>query len=403
MRLRYRLALLAPLAFALALPSAAQDLYQQALQSISEGRSDDASRELSDLVKQEPLHAGAWLDLAMTQCALGRGDEAERMFAVIETRFAPSRALLEMIAQVREQGCTRWRPVSTLQLSAGRGIESNVNQGASISTFSFGGQGEHYEQTLSDDFIPKHDQYSLLVGEATRQLTPNGLAGFAQFQLRHYDRLHGYDSATLFAGLESSLRWQRWSLRNSVSAGLVSLGGRIYQRQAQFQVRAAPPVTLPGNTQLGVSGGVTYNSFPTLTNFNAATAELRGQLVRRSAAAHTSVSLGVQHDHALGQRPGGDRDGWYANLLYRRLLGARSSAELSYTRQTWNNKLPYAPGLIEQVRKQSADIVRVDLTYSLGKKQFLQLEGRMMRNRENIPIFQYDNRLLQLSWVWQAF
>jgi hypothetical protein len=31
----------------------------------------------------------------------------------------------------------------------------------------------------------------------------------------------------------------------------------------------------------------------------------------------------------------------------------------------------------------------------------LQLEWRRVKNNENISLFQYNSRLLQLSWQWQ--
>jgi hypothetical protein len=379
------------------------DLYQQALQSISEGRRSDASRELSQLIQQEPLHAGAWFDLAMTQCALGHGDEAERMFATIESRFQPSRALLELIAQAREEGCAQWHPATSLLLGLGRGIETNVNQGASSRTYVFDNAEGHYEQTLSGDFVPKHDQYTFLNGDATRELTPNGVVGFAQFQLRHYDTLHAYDSASLFAGVEAPWRLRRWSLRTSGAVGMITLGGRPYQQQAQLQARVGPPLPLPNSTQFSVVGGFTYNRFLTLTNFDSEIADLRGQFTHRNDTMYASASLGIQRDHALARRPGGDRDGWYANLLYRRRLVERASAEVGFVHQAWTGKEAYSPGLIDAVRAQATDIGRAGFTYALGKNQSLQLEGRIVRNHENISIFQYNDRQLQLSWQWQGF
>jgi hypothetical protein len=382
---------------------AREDLYKQALQSIAEGRRNDASRELSRLVEKEPEHAGAWLDLAMTQCALGHADEAERMFAVIETRFAPPRALLELIAEAREQGCARWQPSRSATLSLGRGVDRNVNQGASTSTYLFDGPDGRYEQTLSDDFIPRRDQYTVLGGDAMRELTPNGSIGFAQFQLRRNDRFHAYDSGSLVAGVESPWRVQRWSLRTSAALAVVTLGGRLYQRQAQLQARIAPPLPLPNSTQFNLLAGVTRSEFVTLTNFDSNSYEVRSQLMHRNDTSYASASLAVQRDHALAQRPGGDRDGWYGGLLYRRRLGQHTSGELGASYQRWDNRLPYAPGLINQVRDQATAAVRASLLYALGKNQSLQLEGRVVRNQENISIFQYNNRTLQLSWQWQTF
>jgi hypothetical protein len=75
---------------------------------------------------------------------------------------------------------------------------------------------------------------------------------------------------------------------------------------------------------------------------------------------------------------------------------------LSWTRQQWDSATPYSPELlIDQVRAQRTQILRAVLSWQLRKDHSLILEARGVRNRENISIFQYDNRQLQFSWQWQ--
>lgn len=401
------LLLVAAAACARPTPTAAMDadpqqaLYRQAMQSIAEGRKEDASDELLRLVAREPLHAGAWIEVALIQCELGHADEAERLFATVETRFNPSRDILEVIANARESGCKHWQPTSSMSLSLGRGVDHNVNQGASTSTFVVD-RGGAIELPLLPDFLPKRDQYNMLSANYTRDVTANGSTGFAQLQLRRNDRLRQYDNAALFAGIESPYRLGRWTMRATGMLGLVTLGGQLYQRQLVAQARVAPPLTLPYRALLTVMGGVTHSEYVTLSNFNSTTAELRGQLSYRRDDLSASASFGYLNDHAIGQRPGGNRHGTSSTLLARRRLGFDLTGELSYTRQTWNSELPYSPELlIDPVRAQSTQVVRASLTYPVSRNQSLQLEARVVRNKENISIFQYNNRQLQLSWIWQ--
>ncbi|GAB3446070.1 tetratricopeptide repeat protein [Massilia solisilvae] len=386
-----------------------QDLYQNALQSIAEGRRSDASRELRCLIENEPQHAGAWLDLAMTQCALGHSEEAERLFATIETRFAPSRLtpgweeMLRLIAEAREEGCNRWHPASAWSFTAGRGVDQNVNQGALSSTYISGGTDGPIVRELSSDFRPMHDQYSLLSGDYTRDITPNGTTGFAQYVVRRNDRLRQYDSASAFAGVDTPWRVGRWTLRGSAAVGLVTLGSRLYQRQLQLQARVTPPLPLPTGMQASVLTGFAYNEFLTLSNFNSNIWDTRAQLTWRRPNLFASASAGRLLDHALAARPGGDRHGWFGNLLVKRHLGGNLAGELSFTRQTWSSTSPYSPGLIDEVRAQGTNVARASLMYTLTRNQSIQLEGRVVRNRENISIFQYNSRQLQLSWQWQGF
>lgn len=378
-----------------------EDLYLQALQSIAEGRRTDATAELRRAIEQSPNHAGAWLELALTHCALGNSDEAERLFAIIETRFNPTTALLELIAQTREQGCSRWDVFQSGVVTASRGFDQNVNQGARTNRFTIDGPDGQVEYELSGDFRPRSDQYTQLAGEYMREVTPNGVLGFAQYQLRHNDSLHQYDTSSLFTGLEAPYRWGRWRMRATGTLGLVTLGGQLYQRQAQLQARVVPPLRLPAGVQFNVVGALTWNSFPALTNFDSSTQELRGHLSWRGGDNYASATLGYLNDHARAQRPGGDRRGSFANLLLRRHLGHGINTELGYSRQAWNSSRVYSPDVIEQVREQTTQVLRASVSYAINKRHALVLEARAVRNRENISIFQYTNRQLQLSWQWQ--
>ncbi len=108
------------------------------MKSISEGREKDADDALSRMIEQEPQHAGAWLDLAIIQCELGHAAEAERLFKIIETRFAPPPGIEAVIAAHRLNGCKGWQAHNKVSVLLGRGFDTNVNQGASKPVFQFG-------------------------------------------------------------------------------------------------------------------------------------------------------------------------------------------------------------------------------------------------------------------------
>ncbi|SFU39114.1 tetratricopeptide repeat protein [Pseudoduganella namucuonensis] len=372
-----------------------QDLYQEALQSIAEGRKNDANATLQRVVDKEPLHAGAWLDLALLQCSLGRPKEAERLFNIIEQRFDPPAGIVQLIADTRTNGCGDWTPLSQYSVSLARGIDQNVNQG---STRDLGVNTD----SLTPEFRPQHDQYTMLSADYMRDLTPNGTLGFAQFQGRRNDQLSQYDSSALFFGAETPWRFGRWTVRGTVLAGFVTLGSKFYQRQVQLQGRVGPPVPLPYSLQFHMVGSVSRIGYVTLENFDSTTGELRAMLSRRSGDTSVSASVGAQRDRAIGDRPGGDRDGVSVNLNWRHRYGGGVTADFGYSLQTWRSSTPYAPTVIEQVRDQRTHTLRGTFTYPVTRNQNLILELRQVVNKENIPIFQYNNRQLQLSWQWQG-
>lgn len=384
-------------------PEAPQlDLYEDALQSLAEGRKNDASATLMRVIENEPLNAGAYLEVALIQCSLGHADEAERLFAIIETRFNPPEGILQLIAEARETGCSRWHAISASSFVLGRGIDQNVNQGASKPSYIIDRNGGQIELPLLPDFLPKHDQYTMLAAEYMREVTPNGTVGFLQYQGRRNDSLRQYDSASLYMGLESPYRFGRWTLRTTAMLGLTGLDGHFYQRQLQLQAHIGPPLPLPNSLQFNLMAGITRTEYVTLTNFDSNTFELRGQFSYRKDDLYASASLAVLDDRASAQRPGGSRSGIALNLLARRKLWGGLTGELGYTRQDWNSDLPYAPGLIDQQRKQATHVLRGTLVYPIRKNQSLQLEARAVHNKEDISLFQYNNRLLQLSWHVQG-
>jgi hypothetical protein len=379
----------------------AQQLYSDALQSIADGRKNDASATLSRVIEHEPLHAGAWLDLALIQCALGHAEEAERLFAIIEVRFAPPQEIIELIASTRQAGCAVWQPLSQGTLSLGRGITQNANQGSSRETFEASLDGVPVELPLLEEFLPRHDQFTTVAGDYYRDLNANGTTGFAQFQARQYDSLHEYNSASLLVGVDTPWRFGRWTLRGSAMVGLTTLDGSLYQRLLQLQMRVGVPLPLSSRYQFSVTGGVNHANYLTLSNFDSNTVELRGQFSYRKDDRFGYASVSALSDHAIGDRPGGNRTGWMGTLQWRQAVGYNVTGELGYTQQEWNGKEAYSPGFINVARRQSNRTLRAALQYPVAKGQVVVLEGRQIRNHENISFFQYNDRQLQLSWQWQ--
>lgn len=375
-----------------------RELYRDALRSIAEGRRDDARATLEEVIRREPLHAGAWLDLALVCCDLGQAHEAARLFRDIEQRFAPPPEIRALITQARAGGCAGWQPRALASLMVGRGASSNVNQGADSAAYQ--PPDSDGELVLLPDFLPQRDHYTTLTADYMRDVGANGAQGFVQFQHRHHDRLHDYDSTSLFAGIDMPWRWRRWQLRTIASLGYATLGSQLYQRQLQMQAQLTPPLALPRALQLSLHTGLSHVDYKTLDSFRGTTGELRSQLSWRSGMRYASASVGLLNDRAAQDRPGGNRHGRSAALQYRQLLGADSTGELAYTRQTWRNATAYAPGLIDQTRRQVTQTLRATLTYPLQRNHNLIVEARRVRNRENISIFQYSDRQLQLSWQW---
>jgi hypothetical protein len=380
-----------------------QDLYLDALQSISEGRQTDASEALIRMIENEPQHAGAWLDLAIIQCELGRAAEAERLFTAIETRFSPPPVILEVIAVQREKGCKGWQPQTRSTVMLGRGTDSNVNQGASSPNFTIGTGALRLELQLLPENLPQRDSYTVASVDYLRELTPNGTLGFAQVRALHNDSLTEFNTSSLVGGIEHPWRFGAWSVRGTGLLALHGLGGKLYQVQSQAQFRVTPPLKLPSSLQFSLISGISHIEYPTLDNFDSNTWELRSLLTYRNGRTQAHATLGYLFDKASSNRPGGDRSGWYASVQGRRRMSDYLIGELAWTEQTWLSETPYSPGLIDEIRDQKTRVLRGALIFPVDERQAVQVEVRDVRNRDNISVFQYNSRQFQMSWQWQGF
>lgn len=383
------------------LKASSPDLYGEAMLAISEGRLGDAEEILSKLVAEEPRHAGAWLDLAILYCASGNADAAEQLFSEIERRYSPPPPILGVIAHQRKLGCSGWIAKNNASIRLGRGYESNVNQGARSPNFTIGGGGSQLDLVLLPEFRPRGDQFTNFSGELVRDLSQNGAFGVVQFQSRNYDHLTRYNTIALFVGAENPWRWDRWGGRLAGTTGFMTLDGQIYLQQSQVQLEVAPPLPLGRGWQFGVTGSWSYIAYPTLSNFDAQWWETRGALSYLGDDIWLQANAGAVKDKQIGERPGGDRMGSFANIRGRFSFSEHVQAELGWQFQHWEGEKPYFPGLIDAQRTQNMSIVRAAATFSFNECHAISLEFKDIRNQENISIFDYRNWILQLNWQWQ--
>jgi hypothetical protein len=256
---------------------------------------------------------------------------------------------------------------------------------------------------LLPEFLPQRDQFTSVSAGYTRELHEGGAQGFAQFLARRNDNLHDYNTASVFGGIDQPWQWGRYKVRATLFAGLLTLGGRLYQEQGQLQLKVFAPWALPEGVELAGVAGVAHVNYKTLTNFDANTEELRALLSYRNTDTQWQLSGGVQNDHATGARPGGDRRGWSLNVAAYHRLAERWQVEGEVARQDWRGQSAYAPILSDAIRRQHTLVARGALVYSFDEHHSLRMEARRVYNRENISIFQYDTSVLQLTWQWNGW
>ncbi|MDR3323581.1 MAG: tetratricopeptide repeat protein [Zoogloeaceae bacterium] len=380
-----------------------EDVYQRGLQLLSEGRTEEAKESFHAVIAQQPEHAGAWLDLAILQCGMGMTAEAETLFTEILEKFTPPPAIQDLIGKIRAQGCQRqaFQGISRYQFRLGRGYDSNANQGASNPYFSLGVDIPPLE--LSPEFRATKDNFTQLGLESAHVLSGRGTLLYTQFQHRRHDQLSHYDLSTLIVGAEQPLQLPGgWDSRWGASLGATLLGNRRYQEQGGLHFQLTPPwPKRPSGWQLNFVGDWTRVRYPTLTGYDADITKFLTSLSYRHQETRFMGNLGVVHDFGENRRPGGDKQGWLANLSLRQPLGERLIGEFSWTRQDWQGEKTYSPGLIDSKRNQHTTLWRAALLLPLDARQNLVLEYKYLDNQENISIFRYQSRQLMLGWQYE--
>lgn len=368
--------------------------------AITEGRISDAQAKLGILVAKEPRHAGAWLDLAMLYCSAGNADEAEKLFAEIESRFTPPPPIVEVITKQRQLGCTSPRTAFRGTIRLSRGVESNVNQGALNPNFSIGSGIQQVQLVLLPEYQAQSDQLTQFAAEIGHDFSVNGLTGLLQLQSRNYEHLSAYNTSSVFASLAQPLQFERWLLQTTGSVGWVTLDQNMYSRQQQLQLALQTPLGLPEYYRWGLSWIWGKVNYPSLTGFDSKWRELRTALSYNKGRASWQMATGIMDDQQTGPRPGGNRVGSRVTLEGQFDLDGLMLLQAGWQMQKWQGAARYFPGLIDVQRSQHTAALRLAVVLPIGNQQALTIEYKDIRNAENISIFEYRNQGLQFSWQW---
>lgn len=382
------------------------DLYQSALLALGEGRLEKASALLRRVVMQEPRHAGAWLDLAISQCELGNAVEAELAFSRLQRQFLLPPGIADTIARYRASGCGKPAaptPRSLWQLAATRGVDDNINQGASDPRFSLGTGSAQGDYELDPAFLPRSDAFSQLAGSWIRPMGSSDTTLVAQVYSRWHDQEQVQDTASALGAVEHVWRAGGWRLRGTAALGVAALDRVLYQRQRQLQARITPPLPMPQNAEFTFYGNLNHVSYPTRPAYDGNTLELGAIAGYRGKHSLTQATLTGLQEGGSQAKPGGDRKGWFGNVQWYGTLTPTLAFDAGLSWQCWRSERVYLPGLIEAQRLQRTTTVRAAGTWRLRPHTSLVLEWRGVFNRENISLFQYNSRALQLSLRWDNF
>lgn len=359
-------------------------------------------------IDSEPAQAGLWLDLALALCQRGQGALTQQVLGHIEETFKPPPGIVEVINLVRQSGCDMPSPRSVqpvtpprVNLSAQRGRDSNVNQGASSALFALGSAFPGVVVELTPEFLPVGDQFTALEGGITYSLDAD-LQAAAQVRLKRHDTQHSFDTGVAAGTVEQS--WPCGSGRCSLTGalGAVTLGSRLYQTLAQVQIgwtHALQNIDLPQAIALEASLG--RQLFATQPSFDAWLAQARASwrvLLGGSDLLQLAFTLGIDKDTA--NRPGGDRRVYALQASGSHALGHNFALDWSAQQQTTQDATAYSPGLIDMARRPVLRSVVLGLARPVADFQRVRVELRHTSHRDVVSLFTYRNTGISVAWLW---
>lgn len=372
----------------LALAQSETDTYPQALQALASGQDDQAETLLLTLLKQNPRHAGAWLDLALLYCERGQASRAFALFDEIERRFEPPSGIQGLIRHYRQQGCHASARQATTRttLSYALGHADNVNLAPSSERINILLDWVPATLQLQDSFRPKADAFqelSLYVDHTQQNAS-------LQFMLQ--GRLHQHtpeqDSVYALAGWVPNTQLQLWATH-------LQLGGQAYQ-QGLHALLSAPAQAITPEVQLA------RLLYPSASGYDAWQIEPRLRWRWQGAGGHhLELAPGYLWDKASGQRPGGDRHGATLQALWWMAPAGQPwdwGARLRWQHQ--RDASDYG-GLWQHTTREN-DYWRLQawLGYALSKQQRLALEWTSQRASDRVDLFDYNNTGVYLLWQY---
>jgi len=366
-------------------------LYEEALAAADAGELARARAMLETLVRRQPLHAGAWIDLALLDCRLGERERGRGILQRIVLEFDPPAAIRELIARIASEPCgaaalPRWRAA----LSVGR--DSNVNLGSQLDRTTLVSDAGVVEVLLAEGMQPRADVFMEAQLEGNWHDAPGQPR--AALALRRYADESAYDTAEL--ALEGRHTWlgeradavvrARWThsrLDNQHFLDALTLHAWMAGK-AVWQ--GAHPVA---------EARATYHRFAHHPAFDSWVWEARMGMAARHGPFFARATALVSLDRALGQRPGDDRTGYGAELAGEWQVSRRLNVSGQLWLQRIRDEAPYFDPLFPLRREQTLLQGRLDLSVPLRGDLVWNVGWSGRRSTNNLDFLDYDAHTIQ--------
>jgi tetratricopeptide (TPR) repeat protein len=377
-------------------------LYQEALEHLKTGNIPDAETKFLQVINQNPNHLGALLDLSIAYCQTGRQTEAEALFMQLLTHEDIPASIEELIAYLRQNTCLTPTRLGHWQafVLAGSGYAKNLNQAPAIDRFFLPPLGIELELAKNAKAI--NDGFRTLEAGTSWQSENRrwNLSGFAQ--ILKYNHSSQFDTQILQISGTHHGQSGSWLHETRGSLSHLFLNGRSYITAVSSTTSLTRAIDQKMYWLGGASIAMGGLDYPTLPDYRSAISELRGRIHwGKSSAFKMTSELGWQFDYALGDRPGGNRQGpvlqihatWAPNPTHR--------LDLAYRHSRIKDESAYSSTFFGDIQRVSTQLGwHANWRYRLSEHMHLLLEARHSRNHDKIALFDYKTSSATLSLEW---
>lgn len=389
-------------------------LYEEALTAAA----DDPARAralLLEVVRLEPRHAGAWLDLALLACAAGDAGAARGLLRRVADDFSPPPAVRALIEAHLAHPClpgpvdpaTLWRLGGTL------GFDSNVNSGTHTRYLALDTGSGAISLPLAPELQPRGDHFNELWTEVSRPITL-GTGGAGRPVLlrlgamaRQYAREKDFDlrGASLSAELPAGAAG--WGGRAQLGYMVSWLGNAPYMDALAAGWTGDLPLS-PRGCRMHHEWSVASVRFAENPLFNVLTLHARvgvsGQAAMPKPAADGQwrVNAVLSAEAGRAMRPGGDRLGGGLEFFAGTRLSPRVRLGVQGRVLQMTSESGYLPPLLPERRRQLLLAGRAEVSVRLGDGWEWVSSWQMLNSRDNLSFLSYRAHTLQ-SGVVLAF
>jgi hypothetical protein len=365
-----------------------------------------ALKMLRRMEQTAPENAGGLLDVAMLYCEAGQSDDAERVFQLLETNYAPPPAIQQLIDYTRQIGCARPPPRRlTLNYGISAGYTDNVNAGPSSSTIRLPDAAPVRELTLLPSYLARADAFIGLEAAGEFQMpSENQLTLIGGLRARQYFSEPQFNYQQLLAGVSARQVISDRAWDGLLAGSALMLGGHLYETalnaQAGFWGEAIERQGRPARNGIDVLASVLQ--YPQNRSYDALLLELRGKSQWQLRDDTTALgAAGLVADTSLRERVGGNRMGVMFSLRTETRLSEARQLNMHLQQYMLNDANVYNETLFGDLKRTpTSGFLSIRLQQKLNLQDSVYIQLTRNWREDAIPLFRMGSTVLQLGYQW---